>query len=301
MKHFFFSLTFLCLGFIGCPNNSDNSSASQDAGNTDGVVDGTADGASHADAGNGSGTVDGTADGTSLTDAGSSDGAADGMMSVDAGNTDGACELAAAVGGCPECVDGNITCSFAGMSITRVSCGGCQARAGLFQALCDSGSTASAAEIEAGMVCVDAEDGTSSDAGTAIDESIVTTINVISCELAPVGADDVWNPGENASITCQVRNEGPVSHMYYPEAVIETSTTGVTITSGTVNYYGIGFGESWEASVQANFLVLADASLTTPTTVTFTARVQNMNNEGCGTEFHPCILNTPFIFEAQVE
>ena len=89
--------------------------------------------------------------------------------------------------------------------------------------------------------------------------------------------------------------------MYYPEAIIETNTTGVTVTSGTVTYYGIGFGENWEASVQANFFVMADASLTTPTTATFTARVQNMNNEGCGTEYHPCINNTPFVFEVLVE
>ena len=85
MKHFSVVFIFSCLGLIGCPNNSVDSSASQDAGSVDEVVDGTADGASQVDAGNGGGTVDGTADGTSLTDAGSNDGAADGIMSVDGG------------------------------------------------------------------------------------------------------------------------------------------------------------------------------------------------------------------------
>ena len=282
MKHLYFFLFFLCLGPIACHRNSDDSSNSQDAGSTDSVVAVTTDGAS-------------------TTDAGSSDGSADGTMPVDGGNTAGACELAASVGGCPECVDGTVTCSFAGMSVTRVSCGGCQARAGLLQALCDSGSMASANEIEAGMICVDEDAETASDAGTTTDESIVTTINVTSCELVPLGTDDVWNPGENATITCQVRNEGPVDHMYYPEAVLETSTTGITVSIGTVNYYGIGFGDNWQASVQANFLVVADAALTTPTTAIFTAIVQNMNNDGCGTEYHPCILNTPYVFEVQVE
>ena len=63
-----------------------------------------------------------------------------------------ACAMAAAVGGCPECYDGDITCTFGDTSVTRGSCGGCQARLGLYEALCAAGSTATEAEITAGMV-----------------------------------------------------------------------------------------------------------------------------------------------------
>jgi hypothetical protein len=316
MKPVVFATVFLSLCLMGCPNTSDADSAQQDGGTIDGTSDGNADGTHNMDAGSGDGNTDGATDGTSLTDAGasdgatdgtlnpdagSSDGATDGILNPDAGSSDGACELAAAVGGCPECADGDVTCSFAGMSVTRMSCGGCQARQALLQALCESGATASAAEIETGMICEDAQPVSESDGGIAVDDGVSTTINVISCALDPVGEDDIWSPGESANINCQVRNEGPVDHMMYPQVVIATTTTGITVTAGTTTFYGIGYGEDWQESVQANFFVMTDTALTTPTTATFTAHVQNMNNEGCGTEYHPCINNTPFVFDVQVE
>lgn len=64
-----------------------------------------------------------------------------------------ACALFEANAACPECSDGEATCTFDGVAETRNSCGGCQARAALYGTLCSQGSTATAAEIEAGTVC----------------------------------------------------------------------------------------------------------------------------------------------------
>ncbi len=65
------------------------------------------------------------------------------------------CDLAADSQTCPACVDGLVTCTFGEVSATEGSCGDCQARAALYQALCDAGETASADEIEADTVCSD--------------------------------------------------------------------------------------------------------------------------------------------------
>ena len=67
----------------------------------------------------------------------------------------GACEMVASLEGCPECADGEVTCTFDEISVTAFSCGGCQAEQGLWRELCDSGSMATAADITAGMVCED--------------------------------------------------------------------------------------------------------------------------------------------------
>ena len=65
----------------------------------------------------------------------------------------GACELAAQSQTCPSCYDGPWTCTYGGTSATVGSCGECQARASLYQALCDAGNPAAADEIEAGTTC----------------------------------------------------------------------------------------------------------------------------------------------------
>ena len=65
----------------------------------------------------------------------------------------GACELYASIDACPECADGEVTCSYGDVSVTEMSCGGCQAEVALYKELCDSGNTDSVAEIEAGMEC----------------------------------------------------------------------------------------------------------------------------------------------------
>lgn len=54
---------------------------------------------------------------------------------------------------CPECADGEVTCSYEGVSATAMSCGGCQAEAALWDALCTAGSTATVAEVTADRVC----------------------------------------------------------------------------------------------------------------------------------------------------
>ncbi|MEQ1501664.1 MAG: hypothetical protein ABMB14_05510 [Myxococcota bacterium] len=64
-----------------------------------------------------------------------------------------ACALAADSAVCPDCTDGPLTCGFAGVEVTVGSCGECQSRAALYQALCDAGETADRATIESGTVC----------------------------------------------------------------------------------------------------------------------------------------------------
>lgn len=77
------------------------------------------------------------------------------MVAVLAGCGSDACELASERLGCDDCFDGEVTCSLDGVSVTAGSCGDCQARRALEQALCDAGSTVSRAEIEADEVCED--------------------------------------------------------------------------------------------------------------------------------------------------
>lgn len=66
---------------------------------------------------------------------------------------DGACELAARSQTCPSCSDGPVTCTFGDTSVTRNSCGWCQAEAELWQTLCDQGEAAPAETIEADTTC----------------------------------------------------------------------------------------------------------------------------------------------------
>lgn len=64
-----------------------------------------------------------------------------------------ACELAQDSLTCPECSSGEVTCTYDGISVTAGSCGDCQARGALYQALCDAGVTDDRATIEAETVC----------------------------------------------------------------------------------------------------------------------------------------------------
>jgi hypothetical protein len=63
------------------------------------------------------------------------------------------CALAAESQTCDECTTGPMTCTFGDTSVTANSCVDCQARADLYQALCDAGEDASREEIEADTVC----------------------------------------------------------------------------------------------------------------------------------------------------
>jgi len=64
-----------------------------------------------------------------------------------------ACALAVESQTCPSCTSGPMTCTFGDTSVTEGSCGECQARASLYQALCDAGEDAARAEIEEDTVC----------------------------------------------------------------------------------------------------------------------------------------------------
>ena len=72
----------------------------------------------------------------------------------ESGETD-ACALFASNEGCPECADGEVTCSYGDASVTLFSCGGCQAEFGLYYELCEAGITDSAETIQTDMVCED--------------------------------------------------------------------------------------------------------------------------------------------------
>ena len=63
------------------------------------------------------------------------------------------CDHADEFQACPECDDGETTCTFEGTSVTRNSCQECQARGALFQQLCDDDADTGAADVEAGTTC----------------------------------------------------------------------------------------------------------------------------------------------------
>ena len=75
-----------------------------------------------------------------------------GLTACDLFDSNAACALSDDMG-CDECADGDVTCSFDGVSETRLSCGDCQAREALYLTLCEVGTTATADEIEMGTVC----------------------------------------------------------------------------------------------------------------------------------------------------
>lgn len=56
---------------------------------------------------------------------------------------------------CPECLDGDVTCSLDGVTVTEPSCGDCQARVALYEALCEAGSEVTVEELEDPDVCGD--------------------------------------------------------------------------------------------------------------------------------------------------
>jgi len=66
-----------------------------------------------------------------------------------------ACQLADENAGCPECADGDVTCTYGDHSATEMSCGDCQARSQLYHDLCEAGVEDSEADILAGVECSD--------------------------------------------------------------------------------------------------------------------------------------------------
>jgi hypothetical protein len=118
----------------------------------------------------------------------------------DTGSTDGdACELAADSQTCPECSSGDATCTFEETSVTAASCGDCQARAGLYQQLCDDGATADRATIEAETVCesVQTDACALAEENSACDECFD---GEVTCTYGDVSAT------ENSCAGCQARS-----------------------------------------------------------------------------------------------
>jgi len=78
--------------------------------------------------------------------------------SGDGSNPDSAaCELADTYSSCDDCYDGEVACSYDGVTEVRGSCADCQAKGQLYQRLCDEGVDATADELEADTVCVSAD------------------------------------------------------------------------------------------------------------------------------------------------
>lgn len=67
--------------------------------------------------------------------------------------TTAACQLALDLGDCGACYDGIVTCTYGDASVTEGSCGDCQARAGLYNQLCEAGIEDSEEDILAGLEC----------------------------------------------------------------------------------------------------------------------------------------------------
>ena len=55
--------------------------------------------------------------------------------------------------GCNDCLDGEYTCTYDGVSVTTPACAGCQTRLALIYELCAEGRTESRELVEAEIVC----------------------------------------------------------------------------------------------------------------------------------------------------
>jgi hypothetical protein len=69
-----------------------------------------------------------------------------------------ACLQAAENNACPECYDGDTTCTYGDISVTEASCQECQARVALLDALCEAGVMDDADTLETGTECATVRD-----------------------------------------------------------------------------------------------------------------------------------------------
>ena len=90
---------------------------------------------------------------------------------------------------------------------------------------------------------------------------------VLNPNLTDENADNVWDPGEIATIDVDLVNSGSASFGYYPGAVITTDSPYVTILSGEGDntFYGIGADTTYEGQ----FSVQADSATPMGTVVDF--------------------------------
>ena len=68
-----------------------------------------------------------------------------------------ACQLLEDLGDCGACFTGMATCTYGDISVTESSCQQCQAQAALYAQLCNSGSLATAEELEEGIECTESD------------------------------------------------------------------------------------------------------------------------------------------------
>jgi len=136
--------------------------------NTDGSSDDSSDGGKNLNAKSNDRTVDGATNGTSSPETGSPNDARDGrrppyrrgFLSPVVGGSSDACKLAASaesevmLSKAIMCMDREVWgCSFEERAFIRTFCNKALAQQALLESLCESGSTASEAEIKEGMVC----------------------------------------------------------------------------------------------------------------------------------------------------
>ena len=69
-----------------------------------------------------------------------------------------ACQLLEDLGDCGACFSAITTCTYGDISVTEASCQLCQAQAALYVQLCNSGSPATAEELEEGMECTESDE-----------------------------------------------------------------------------------------------------------------------------------------------
>ncbi|RJO71378.1 MAG: hypothetical protein C4523_04585 [Myxococcales bacterium] len=93
--------------------------------------------------------------------------------------------------------------------------------------------------------------------------------------LATAGADGVWSPGEAVLISVTLSNICDEDYMHYPGVSLESDTPGIETGGSGLQLYGILAGQS----IDGEFLVTADVSLTPGDPAAFTARVTAL---GCG-------------------
>ena len=112
-------------------------------------------------------------------------------------------------------------------------------------------------------------------------------VYVTSWSAEESDGDGVWDPGEGIWIT--VVMDSDADYFNYPGVVLEDDQALVTYEDDFFVFYGIFAGEPLEAL----WLVTADASLATGTTVNFTASTSTLSCEDSGEE---CPEGTPLSF-----
>ena len=147
----------------------------------------------------------------------------------------------------------------------------------------------------------DDDDSGADDDDDSAEDLLSTALNAVSVATSDVSGDGIWSPGETLVITAELRNDGPLDHMYYPSFQLEASVPEVTILLNSLwTFYGMYVGNSMEGG----WSVTAPSDATPPLQVTFTITGQNLHPDqpcGGGGLEPPCITSTPLVFSATIE